>query len=354
MKKLYLLVVLAGIAGVTRGQSPSATSQLRSTTGQTPSTTTQVPDDTSAARLVRAFRFVDSALSHPTLTYDVTGPDIPQEIKDILTRFDSAVTANKKWFDGYRNKFTSTNQSTSASQPLPYNERFGITPEEYTRLQQLEKQPPHLVTLAQTTITTTRDKNVLHFKGDGESQDPGLSRSRPPATTDHFCRRHPPVHRPHDHHSQLASFQLTRGYSWKFRKVDVNNSLQSYKITARVSEAGSGHTHRRRPNISSHYLSGREGRSKSGQPRPDRIHSLTRRPASATRRRTRGRTPTPGLPPLIINPKLHYRRLPPNPLHHNPHPISPNPVKPVDLHPPLLFPIKQHLPLTMRPVLGSL
>jgi len=226
MKKLYLLIVLAGVTRVGVGQSPSAP-------GQSPSNPGQVPADTSIARLVRAFRFVDSVLSHPTLTYDVTGTDIPREIKDILTRFDSAVTANKKWFDEYRIKYT------SAAQTLPYNERFGITREEYTRLQQLEKQPPHLITLAQTTVTTTRDKNVLHFKSDGEARilaylEVDLQQQRIIFAGDTLPFMGPMTT------SQLASFQLTQGYSWKFRKVDVNNSLQSYKITARVSEVDMG------------------------------------------------------------------------------------------------------------------
>ena len=244
MKKLYLLVVLAGIAGVSVGQSPS-------NPGQSPSNPTQVPADTSVVRLVRAFKFVDSALSHLTLTYDVTEPDIPKEVKDIVTRFDSAVTSNKKWFDEYRKNYASGSQSpspaqsqspgqpASGNQPLPYNERFGITREEYTRLQQLEKQPPHLITLAQTTVTTTRDKNVLHFKGDGEARilaylEVDLQQQRIIFAGDTLPFMGPMTT------SQLASFQLTQGYSWRFRKVDVNNSLQSYKITARVSEVDMG------------------------------------------------------------------------------------------------------------------
>jgi hypothetical protein len=228
MKKVYLFIVLAGFAGVSSGQ-------VRDMGGNSG----QVPADTSVVRLVRAFRFVDSVLGRSAFTYDVTGPDIPADVKVILVRFDSAVAADKKWFDEYRKKYVSGGQAGSAGQLLPYNERFGISREEYGRLQQLEKQPPRLVTLAQKSVTVVREKNVLHFRGEGEARifaylEVDLQQQRIIFAEDTL-----PFVGPMSA-GQLASLQLVQGYSWRFRKVDVNSSLQSYKITARVVEVDMG------------------------------------------------------------------------------------------------------------------
>jgi len=192
-----------------------------------------VGNDTNVVQLVRAFRFVDSVFGRAAFTYDIAGPEIPKDLQDILTRFNRAVEADKQWFAGYRSRYA------GSGQPLPYNERMGVTPEEYQRLQQLEKQPPRLVTIGQKSVTVARDRNVLRFKGDGEAVIFGyleidLQQQRVVFAGDTL---------PYTgmmKAGQLASFQLTEGYSWRLEKVDVKSTLQNNKVTARVVEVDMG------------------------------------------------------------------------------------------------------------------
>jgi hypothetical protein len=168
-----------------------------------------------------------------TFTYGIAGPDIQKDVKDILTRFDSAIAANRQWFEEYRSKFA------VSGQPLPYDERFGISAEEYQRLQQVGKQPPHLVILARKNVTVARERNVLHFRGEDEARIFGylevdLQQQRIVFAGDTLAFAGAMKA------DQLASFHLTQGYSWRYQKVDVNSTLQNYKVTAHVVEIDMG------------------------------------------------------------------------------------------------------------------
>ncbi|MBS1604243.1 MAG: hypothetical protein JST42_16370 [Bacteroidetes bacterium] len=213
MQRGFLSILLVSVAGLGFGQ----------TGANQPGT---------IAGLVGAFRLVDSVIGR-TFTYGIAGPDIPKEVKDILGRFDSAVGANKQWFEEYRKKFS------AGDKPLPYDARFGISAEEYQRLQQLEKQPPGLVIIAEKNVTVARERNVLHFRGEDEARIFGYLEADLQQQRIIFAGDTLPFAGPMKA-GQLAAFHLTQGYSWRFQKVDVNSTLQNYKVTARVIEIDMG------------------------------------------------------------------------------------------------------------------
>jgi len=215
MKKIYLFVALAGVVGSGYCQDGMVESKVGNIAG-----------------LVRALRFVDSVLGR-TFTYGIAGPDIPKDEKDILTRFDSAIAANRQWFEEYRSKFAATGQ------PLPYNERFGVSAEEYQRLQQLGKQSPRLVVIARKNVTVARERNVLHFRGEDEARIFGYLEVDLQQQRIVFAGDTLPFAGAMKA-DQMAAFRLTRGYSWRFQKVDVNSTIQNYKVTARVVEIDMG------------------------------------------------------------------------------------------------------------------
>jgi len=186
----------------------------------------------TVAGLVRAFRLVDSVLGR-TFTYGIAGPDIPTDVKYILARFDSAIAENKRWFEEYRSKFA------SSGKPLPYDVRFGISAEEYQRLQQLEKQPPRLVVIARKNVTVARERNALHFRGEDEARIFGYLEVDLQQQRIVFAGDTLPFAGAMKA-DQLADLHLTQGYSWRFQKVDVNSTLQNYKVTARVVEIDMG------------------------------------------------------------------------------------------------------------------
>ncbi|HEY4289110.1 MAG TPA: hypothetical protein VGN00_18535 [Puia sp.] len=185
--------------------------------------------DTSA----RAFHFTDSLFNRPEFTYDIAEPDISKDIQSILARFSDAVTANKEWFIDYRNKYAASGQS------LPYNERFGITPGEYVRIQQLERVPPRMITISQKKVTISRENNVIHFKGDGEALifnyleiDLQQQKIMFAGDTLPFAGAMNAV--------QLSPFHLIQGYMWRLERADLKSTLQDNKITARVVELDLG------------------------------------------------------------------------------------------------------------------
>jgi hypothetical protein len=235
MKRGFLFILLVLAAGLGFGQAGSVGVMVTGS-GQEGAgridTGGMGTQPGTVAGLVRAFRFVDSVLGR-TFTYGIAGPDIPKEVKDILARFDSAIAANKQWFEEYRSR------SAAGGKPLPYDPRFGISAEEYQRLQQLERQPPRLVIIAQKNVTVARERNVLHFRGEDEARIFGylevdLQQQRIVFAGDTL------PYAGSMKADQLAAFHLTQGYSWRFQKVDVNSTLQNYRVTARVAEIDMG------------------------------------------------------------------------------------------------------------------
>jgi len=190
----------------------------------------QAPDSMS---LAQAFHFTDSLFDRAEFTYDIAEPDISKDIQSILARFSSAVSADKEWFIDYRNKYAADGQS------LPYNERFGITPGEYMRIQQLEKIPPRMITLSRQKVSISRESNVINFKGDGEAVifkylEIDLRRQKIIFAGDTL-----PFGGPMNV-AQLSPFSLTKGYVWRLQKADLQSTLQTDKITARVVELDLG------------------------------------------------------------------------------------------------------------------
>jgi hypothetical protein len=203
-----------------RAQSIPASQPVRAAQG---------PDST----LAQALRFTDSVFNRPDFTYDIAEPDIPKDMQSILIRFSDAVSANKEWFIDYRNKYATSGQS------LPYNERFGITRDEYRRVQQLEKLPPRLVTVSRQQVTVSRQNNDIGFKSDGESVILGyleidLQRQKVIFAGDTL------LFAGAMDASQLSPLRLGQCYTWRLEKADLKNTLQTDKVTARVVEVDLG------------------------------------------------------------------------------------------------------------------
>ena len=108
-----------------------------------------------------AFVLLDSLFRRPEFLYETVGPDIPADMQPILIRFNNALAANREWFMEYRSKFS--------NQPLPYDEHFGITAEEYRRIRRLEAAPPALVPVDSQTVSVLKDGGFIHFQSSGEA-----------------------------------------------------------------------------------------------------------------------------------------------------------------------------------------
>jgi len=115
-----------------------------------------------------AFHFADSVFARPTFLYENLQPEISAEMEPILIRMNNAIVANQDWFMDYRNKYA------ASGEPLPYNERFGITRDEYYKVQHLESQPPQLVVVDSQTVAVVADHGLIQFKSEGSTHLPEI------------------------------------------------------------------------------------------------------------------------------------------------------------------------------------
>ena len=182
-----------------------------------------------------AFAFLISVFSHPEFQFQTLQPDLTGDIQSILIRFNNAIVANKQWFQTYRDKYA------AAGQPLPYNERFGITPQEYQRLQHLESEPPILVPVDSQRIKVIRDGGFIHFRSESESHliDYLLIDSAGQQLL-YGSDTIPLIGRTSTGPS--SPYGQWQGFTWRMQKTDVAGTLSSGQATARIIEVNLGLT----------------------------------------------------------------------------------------------------------------
>lgn len=92
--------------------------------------------------------------------FQVLGKNVPQDLKDIITKYRKAVTKGKVWFDKYK-------EDNKGVSPLPYDKKFGITEQEYDRLNNEYPNLPASV-VSEKDIIVTKNNGYIRFKGDGD------------------------------------------------------------------------------------------------------------------------------------------------------------------------------------------
>jgi hypothetical protein len=257
-KQFFLFLILAGTSLLPRHAvaqkpvpaTPQKTAPPKSTPAPSnPGTAQSTPYPITPADT--AIHFLDSIFHRETFLYQVVEPDIPKDIQPILIRFNDALIANRQWFEDYRKAY--------AGQPLPYNERFGITASEYMRLQNLERTPPQLVPVDTQRIAVLRVAGSIHFKSDGDvhlfeflqidlqhnlllfggDTIPLIGRTHTTPTT-------PP-------------YGEWEGFTWRIERADAASTIASSLVTAHVAEINIGITPQSRIFLRLKYQDMREG-----------------------------------------------------------------------------------------------
>jgi hypothetical protein len=250
MAKLFLLVgiLIGSLVLPATAQNPSGvkpgTAPTTSKSGGVP--TTAKPGGAPAtvkpgpARLAptgtptladTAIKFADSIFHTPSILYEEVETGIPPDIKPILVRFNNALVANRNWFEQYK--------TTYAGQPLPYNQRFGISFEEFRRLQSFTPQP---VPVDTQKVNIIREAGYIRFHGvDSNFQ-----------LLDYMqidCKKQlvvygadtiPLVGRTAT--TANSPYGEWQGFTWRLEKADAANTLATGQVTARVIEINMGLT----------------------------------------------------------------------------------------------------------------
>jgi hypothetical protein len=179
-----------------------------------------------------AFTLVDSLLQAGDCRFEITEFDFPPDVLRILLKFNNAVAANKDWFAEY-------SSHAATGQPLPYDEKFGITRGEYDRIKNMDKLHPALKIVDTQKITILRQDGKITFKGEGEGRVLNYLEFHPEKNELIFAGDTIPLSR--DINTTFVSaYGLSRSYTWRLEKTDVNRTLQANQLTARVVEVDLG------------------------------------------------------------------------------------------------------------------
>jgi hypothetical protein len=179
-----------------------------------------------------AFRLVDSLFRDSVCHFEVTEFDFPADIRSILFRFNNGIATNREWFEQYVS-------NAPAGQPLPYDEKFGITREEYGRIKSMDKVHPALKIVDTQRITILRQDGRVTFKGEGDGRILDYLEFYLDKKELIFAGDTIPF-TPGVNTTAATAYGLLSAYTWRLEKADVSRSLQANQLTARVVEIDLG------------------------------------------------------------------------------------------------------------------
>jgi hypothetical protein len=226
--------------------SPSSTSLF--STWPTADTLPQTLADRKAA-----FGFFDSIFARPSCIFIKLEPGLPIGMDTILARFNSAISANRQWFNAYKDKYAVSGQQ------LPYDVHFGITYKEYRRILALANAPIRLAPADSQTVTVLREASLVHFRTAGENHlldylliDPGHQHLMYGGDTIPFAGLSDPdlanrigLTTTGDTGTQNSTGATPapngwQGYSWRLEKTDIATGINGLRVAARVVQIDLG------------------------------------------------------------------------------------------------------------------
>jgi len=180
----------------------------------------------------KAFQFIDSVFHDSTCQFEITEFDFPADIRNILLRFNNGIAANKEWFEQYASH-------APAGQPLPYDEKFGITREEYGRIKNMDKVHPALKAVDTQKITILRQDGRITFKGEGDGRILDYLEFYLDRKELIFAGDTIPF-TAGANTTAVTAYGLLDAYIWRLEKADAGKTLQAGQLTARVIEIDLG------------------------------------------------------------------------------------------------------------------
>jgi hypothetical protein len=200
-----------------------------------------------------AFGFFDSVFARPSFLFTKLEASLPIGMDTLLLRFNTAVAANREWFNAYKDKYATSGQQ------LPYDPHFGITYKEYLRILDLAHAPIHLAPADTQLVTVLREGGLVHFKSGGENHfldyllvDPGHQQLLYGGDTIPFAGLSDPglanrigLTAPGDTSTGSATGappSLWQGYSWRLEKTDIASGIDGISVAARVVQIDLGQT----------------------------------------------------------------------------------------------------------------
>ncbi len=112
---------------------------------------------TQPSKKSNPFSFIDSIFTKPGYNVEILDFVFPQDVQEVLLRFQKSMAENKEWAEEYFSK------NYKAGEGLPYHENLGITKEEYQKIKDIEKSPPKVVVKSIASLKRNRTSDFLSF-----------------------------------------------------------------------------------------------------------------------------------------------------------------------------------------------
>lgn len=106
-----------------------------------------------------AITYVKQLITNGKHSYEVLEKEIPADLREILVRYRNSLAENRDWYAKYQ-------KDHGDQTPLPYDEKFGVTSDEYVRI---NRDLPNLKTKTKSieNIIVTNTSDSIKFAGDG-------------------------------------------------------------------------------------------------------------------------------------------------------------------------------------------
>ncbi len=109
---------------------------------------------------LKAAAFADSVFSKNTLKVELIDFVFDKELERIMLKMQQSIAENKDWFT----KFYSENYV--AGEGLPYHEKFGLTKDEYQKIESMGRTSTKVVIRDSASVAVMRSQSTITFKSD--------------------------------------------------------------------------------------------------------------------------------------------------------------------------------------------
>ncbi len=105
-----------------------------------------------------AFGFVDSIFQSPAFTFEINELRPSDSLQAIMVKLNNALVANKEWAAEYMSK------NYKPGEGMPYNEKLGITKEEYDQIKTADASSYKLYKVRSEYLFVTKTNASITFK----------------------------------------------------------------------------------------------------------------------------------------------------------------------------------------------
>jgi hypothetical protein len=184
-----------------------------------------------------AFGFVDSVFRLPTISFEINELRPSDSLLAIMVKFNNAMATNKEWAAEYMSKYYVPGEG------MPYNEKFGITKEEYDKIKNSDASSYKLHKVKSEQLLVVRTGSCISFEGND---------SFPVLNSLLFCGSTKTVVFAGDTvslageltASSATPFGKWHGYRWHYEKSNQKSEgdINIHQLSAKIIEIDIGNT----------------------------------------------------------------------------------------------------------------